>query len=424
MLRFYNARTLSFSNGPTLGEGEVWVDGGRIAYVGAVPGELPAFSREIDLCGKLIMPGFKNAHTHTAMVFFRSLADDMPLDKWLSEQIWPYEGQLTGEDVYTLTKLGILEYLSSGTTACFDMYIKNDYYAKACTDAGFRTVICSALNRFDADPENIEREYLKFNNYSDLVSYTLGIHAEYTTPMERMEYMVSLAEKYKAPCYAHLAETRGEVDGCRERYGCSPVQLLDRIGFFRYGGGGFHCVWMDERDVEIMAEKKLWAVTCPGSNAKLASGIAPIDALAAAGVPLAIGTDGAGSNNALDMFREMYLVSVLQKLKLSDASAGSARRTLEMACVGGARAMGLTECDDLAVGKRADLVVIDLERPNMQPVNDIPCNLVYSGSKENVYMTVVNGQILYENGEFHIDEDAADIYARAADIKKRILAKG
>ena len=117
-------------------------------------------------------------------------------------------------------------------------------------------------------------------------------------------------------------------------------------------------------------------------------------------------------------------MSVLQKLKLSDASAGSARRTLEMACVGGARAMGLTECDDLAVGKRADLVVIDLERPNMQPVNDIPCNLVYSGSKENVYMTVVNGQILYENGEFHIDEDAEDIYARAADIKKRILAKG
>ena len=424
MIRFYNARTLSFAGGPALGEGEVWVDSGRIAYVGAKPDVLPEFTREIDLSGKLIMPGFKNAHTHTAMVFFRSLADDMPLDKWLSEQIWPREGQLTGEDVYTLTKLGILEYLSSGITACFDMYIKNDYYARACTDAGFRTVICSALNRFDADPENIEREYIKFNNYSGLVSYMLGIHAEYTTPMERMEYMVSLAEKYKAPCFTHLAETFVEVEGCRERYGCSPVQLLDRLGFFRYGGGGFHCVWMDEEDIALMAEKKLWAVTCPGSNAKLASGIAPVDALAAAGVPLAIGTDGAGSNNALDMFREMYLVSVLQKLKLGDASAGSARRTLEMACVGGARAMGLTECDDLAAGKRADLVVIDLERPNMQPLNDIPCNLVYSGSKENVYMTLVNGQMLYENGQFHIDEDAADRYARAAGIKKRIMAKG
>ena len=424
MLRFYNARIMSFGGGAALGEGEVWVDGGRIAYVGATPGVRPAFTREIDLSGKLIMPGFKNAHTHTAMVFFRSLADDMPLDRWLSEQIWPLESRLTGEDVYTLTKLGILEYLSSGITACFDMYIKNDFYAKACMDAGFRTVICASLNRFDADPENIEREYLKFNSCGELVSYTLGIHAEYTTPMERMEYMAALAEKYKAPCFTHLSETRGEVEGCRERYGLSPVQLLDRLGFFRYGGGGFHCVWVDEADIEIMAEKKLWAVTCPGSNAKLASGIAPIDTLAAAGVPLAIGTDGAGSNNALDMFREMYLVSVLQKLRLSDASAGSARRTLEMACVGGARAMGLTDCDDLAVGKRADLVVIDLERPNMQPVNDIPCNLVYSGSKENVYMTVVNGQILYENGEFHIDEDAADIYARAADIKKRIMQRG
>ncbi len=424
MLRFYNARTLSFSGGLTLGEGEVWIEGGRIVHVGAAPDTLPAFTREIDLSGKLIMPGFKNAHTHTAMVFFRSLADDVPLDKWLSEQIWPLEGRLTGEDVYTLTKLGILEYLSSGTTACFDMYIKNDFYAKACADAGFRTVICSSLNRFDADPENIEREYLKFNNYGDLVSITLGIHGEYTTPMDRMEYMAALAEKYKAPCYTHLSETRGEVESCRERYGCSPVKLLDSIGFFRYGGGGFHCVWLDDGDIEIMAEKKLWAVTCPGSNAKLASGIAPIDALAAAGVPLAIGTDGAGSNNALDMFREMYLVSVLQKLRLGDAAAGSARRTLEMACVGGARAMGLTECDDLAVGKRADLVVIDLERPNMQPVNDIPCNLVYSGSKEDVYMTVVNGRILYENGEFHIDEDAADIYARTAEIKKRIAQRG
>ncbi len=423
MIRFYNARTLSFSGGAALGEGEVWLDGGRIVHVGAAPETLPAFTREIDLRGKLIMPGFKNAHTHTAMVLFRSLADDMPLDKWLSEQIWPYEGRLSGEDVYTLTKLGILEYLSSGITACFDMYLKNDFSAKAFTDAGFRAVLCSALNRFDADPENIEREYLKFNNYSELVSYTLGIHAEYTTPIERMEYMASLAEKYKAPCYTHMSETRGEVEGCRERYGCSPVQLLDKTGFFRYGGGGFHCVWLDERDIEIMAEKQLYAVTCPGSNAKLASGIAPIDTLAAAGIPLAIGTDGAGSNNALDMFREMYLVSVLQKLKRYDASAGSAARTLEMACVGGARAMGLTECDDLAVGKRADLVVIDLERPNMQPVNNIACNLVYSGSKENVYMTVVNGQILYENGEFHIDEAAADIYARAADIKKRIMEK-
>lgn len=425
MLRFYNAKILSFQHGLDITDGEVWTDGGAIALVGK-PSEgapYPAFEREIDLSGKLIMPGFKNAHTHTAMTLFRSLADDMPLDPWLNEQIWPSEAKLTGEAIYDLTKLGILEYLSSGITACFDMYMKNDYYAKACVDAGFRTVICSSLNRFDADPENIEREYLKFNNYNELVSYMLGIHAEYTTPVERIEYMAALAEKYKAPCFTHMSETRGEVEGCRERYGLTPPQLLDKLGFFNYGGGGFHCVWPDDADIALMAEKRLWAVTCPGSNAKLASGVAPIDRLAAAGVPLAIGTDGAGSNNALDMFREMYLVSVLQKLLCADAAAGDAARTLEMACVGSARAMGLNDCDAVAVGKRADLVVIDLDKPNMRPINDIAKNLVYSGSKDNVYMTVVNGRILYENGEFSIGESVGDIYARCDAWRKRIIAR-
>lgn len=421
MIRFYNGKVLSFGGGMKITDGEVWTDGGMISYAGPPAAERPEFEREIDLRGNVIMPGFKDAHTHTAMVFFRSLADDMPLDKWLSEQVWPYEGKLTGEAVYDLTKLGIMEYLSSGITASFDMYIKNDFYAKANIDAGFRTVICSGMNNFDADITNIEREYLKFNNCGGLVSYMLGIHAEYTTSMERMEYMASLAEKYKASCFTHMSETKAEVDGCIERYGLTPPQLLDRIGFFRYGGGGFHCVWMSDEDVALMAKKKLWAVTCPASNLKLASGIAPIDRLAAAGVPLAIGTDGAGSNNALDMFREMYLVSALQKYLNSDASAGSADRTLEMACVGGARAMGLADCDDLAAGKRADLIVIGLDRPNMQPVNNIARNIVYSGSKENVRLTMVNGKILYENGEFFLDESAGDIYARCGEWRKKIV---
>lgn len=421
MLRFYNGKILSFKNGIAVTDGEVWTDGGIITHVGKPAAERPAFEREIDLKGDLIMPGFKNAHTHTAMTIFRSLADDMPLDRWLSEQVWPYEAKLTGEAVYDLTKLGIMEYLSSGITASFDMYFKNDFYAKANVDAGFRTVICAALNNFDADITNIEREYLKFNSYNELVSYKLGIHAEYTTCMERMEYMAALAEKYHAPCYTHMSETKAEVDGCIERYGLTPPQLLDKLGFFKYGGGGYHCTWLSEDDIALMAEKKLYAVTCPASNLKLASGIAPIDKLAAAGVPLAIGTDGAGSNNALDMFREMYLMSALQKYLNNDAAAGCAERTLTAACCGGARAMGLDDCDDLAVGKRADLIVIDLHRPNMQPLNNIAKNIVYSGSKENVRLTMVNGRVLYENGEFFLDECAEDVYARCNEWREKII---
>ena len=420
MIRFYNGNTLRFDGGAHLTSDEVWTDGGKIAYVGPAREDSPVFEREIDLRGDVLLPGFKDAHTHTAMVFLRSLADDMPLERWLSEQVWPNEARLDEEAVYDLTRLGILEYLSSGVTACFDMYVKNEAFAQANIDSGFRAVICSGLNNFDADIENIEREYLRFNALHPLISYRLGIHAEYTTSMERMEYAVSLAEKYEEPSFTHLCETRAEVEGCVERYGLTPPQLLDRLGFFRYGGGGFHCTHMSEEDIALFAEKKLWAVTNPASNLKLASGIAPVEKMRRAGVPLAIGTDGAGSNNALDMFREMYLVSALQKVTEGDASACPAESVLEMACVGGARAMGLDECTDVAPGMRADLVVLDLHRPNMQPQNNIVKNLVYSGSKENVRLTMVEGRVLYERGEFFVGESAERIYAKANAFLKKI----
>ena len=421
MIRFYNGKVLSFGGGIKVTCDEVWVDGGRITYVGPAREDMPAFHRQIDLKGDLLMPGFKDAHTHTAMVFLRSYADDMPLQDWLYNKVFPHEAKLTPEAVYEFTRLGIMEYLSSGITASFDMYYHNEAYAKANVDCGFRTVICSAMNDFDADPTNIEREYLHFNSYNELVSYKLGIHAEYTTGLERMEYMASLAEKYHAPCYMHCAETKAEVDGCIERHGLTPPQLLDRMGLFRYGGGGFHCVWMSDEDIELFARKGIYAVTNPASNIKLASGIAPVDKLLAAGVPMAIGTDGAASNNALDMFREMYLASCLQKVSLRDAAAGKAEDILTMACVGGARAMGLDDCDDIAPGKKADLCVIDLHRPNMQPMLNIPKNLVYAGSKENVRLTMVNGSILYENGQFFIGEEPEEIYRRVNSLCRSIL---
>lgn len=421
MIRFYNGKTLSFAGGIKVSDNEVWVDGSSIVYVGPAKEDMPTFQRQIDLKGDLLMPGFKDAHTHTAMVFLRSYADDLPLQDWLYNKVFPHEAKLTPEAVYQFTRLGIMEYLSSGITASFDMYYHNEAYAKANVDCGFRTVICSAMNDFDADPTNIEREYLRFNSYNELVSYKLGIHAEYTTGVERMEYMASLAEKYQAPCYMHCCETKAEVEGCLERYGLTPPQLLDRMGLFRYGGGGFHCVWMSDEDIELFARKGIYAVTNPASNVKLASGIAPVDKLLDAGVPMAIGTDGAASNNALDMFREMYLASCMQKLSLWDAAAGKAEDILTMACVGGARAMGLDDCDDIAVGKKADLCVIDLQRPNMQPVLNIPKNLVYAGSKENVRLTMINGRILYESGKFFIGEKPEEIYRQVQRLCDSIL---
>lgn len=413
MIRFYNGKVLRFSPEMHISTEEVWTDGARIAYVGPQREDHPAFDRQIDLRGDLLMPGFKNAHTHTAMVFLRSLADDMELHSWLSQLVWPNEAKLTDEAIYYLTKLGIMEYLSSGVTTSFDMYFRNEFYSSANVDAGFRTVICSGLNDFDTDPENIEREYLRFNSYDPLISYRLGIHAEYTTSPERIAYMASLAEKYHAPCFTHLCETKSETEGCLKRYGMTPTQYLAQLGFFKYGGGGFHCCYLNEEDMQYFADHQLWAVTCPASNLKLASGIAPIERMRKAGMNIAIGTDGASSNNALDMFREMYLVTALQKYFENDAAVCPAEEVLRMACVNGARALDLMDCDDLAPGKLADLIVIDLNRPNMRPLNNIASNLVYSGSKENVRLTMVNGKVLYENGEFHIGEAPEVIYGKA-----------
>ena len=375
---------------------------------------------KIDCSGKLIIPGFKNAHTHTAMTFLRSYADDLPLNDWLYQKVFPREAKLTEEAIYVFTQLGIMEYLTSGITASFDMYFKLPSYVKANTDIGFRIVICGSINDFGGTVEEIEQEYNTFNSIDPLISYQLGFHAEYTTARKTLEGLAALSQKYKAPMYTHNSETEAEVAGCRVRYGLTPTQLFEQLGMLEYGGGGFHCVWLDERDMEIFRDRGLYVVTNPSSNLKLASGIAPIEEMRRRGITrFAIGTDGAASNNCLDMFREMFLVTGLQKYREKDAAACSAFDVLEMATRGGALAMGLSDCDVLSDGKLADLAVIDLMQPNMQPVHNIAKNLVYAGSKQNVYMTVVNGKVLYENGKF-TTVDAQEIYSRAEKLAKEI----
>lgn len=422
MIRFYNGKILTFENENEvkISEAEVWTDGAVICRVGETPETLPQFEREIDLRGDLLIPGFKNAHTHSGMTFLRSLADDMPLDKWLSEQVWPHEARLSPDGLYVMTRLAVMEYLTSGITSCFDMYFHNDAFVKACIDSGFRAVLCGDMNNFDRDYTELEDKFLRYNKTHELISYRLGFHAEYTTSLERMEFVASLVQKYREPMFTHSSETRAEVDGCIERHGVTPTVLFDRLGMYDYGGGGFHCVHMSDEDIGIFKKRGLWAVLNPASNLKLASGIAPVKRFLDEGIGLALGTDGAGSNNALDMFREMYLTSVLPKYRENDASAVDARSVLRMACVGGARAMGLCDCDGIAAGKKADLAVIDLHRPNMRPINNIPKNIVYSGSKENVRLTMVNGRVLYENGEFFIGEEPEKIYAEAEKIMETI----
>lgn len=413
---------IKFTNGLVLNKDfeiestDVYVDGGKIVKIGE--SDIKA-DRIYDLNGNLLMPSFKNAHTHSAMTFGRSFADDLPLSSWLNDKIFPLEATLNGDDIYKLSKLAFLEYLTSGITACFDMYYFPENMAKASVDFGFRTVMCGAVNNFKESVEKLEEYYNKYNNYDELVSYKLGFHAEYTTSKEIMQGISQLSEKYSAPVFMHSSETKSEVEGCIERYGKSPTALFDELGLFNYGGGAYHSVWIDDIDLEIYKKRGVWAVINAGSNCKLASGIAPVSKMMDIGINLAIGTDGPASNNALDMFREMYLIAATQKINDCDAASTDANAILKAATIGSAHCMGLDECDVIDEGKTADLIVIDMHRPNMQPINNITKNIVYSGSKENVKMTMINGKILYENGEF-INTDIERIYSEAQAVIDRI----
>ena len=413
---FRNARILSMKSEDII-LGELAVKDNKISFVGDVyDGETP--DRVIDCEGNLLMPGLKNAHAHTAMVFARSCSDDLSLQDWLYTTIFPMEEKFQDGDIYHLTKLGILEYLTSGITAAFDMYFHVPEIVNASEELGFRSVILATSAQ---EPISLLRErYETINKPDGLCSYFLGIHAEYTTSEERIKDVVKLAHELKTPIYLHVGETEKEVAGCVERHGKTPVKYLDSLGFFDYGGGGFHCNYFTDEEVEIFKKHNCYIVTCPCSNLKLASGIAPLVRYKKAGLNIAIGTDGAGSNNALDMFREMYLVSTLQKVTTKDPTTMDGFEVLKMATVNGAHALGLNDSDVLDVGKNADIIMIDLKNPAMQPINNIAKNIVYSGSKDCVKMTMINGKILYYNHEFFVEQDVNEILKKANEITQRL----
>lgn len=419
-IRLYNCRILAMDSGLELRPGEVWIQDDAILLAGTPEQQITDWDREINLDGDLVMPGFKNAHTHSGMTLLRSYADDLPLQQWLNDKIFPVEEKLTQEDILNSCKLAIMEYLTSGITSAADMYLAPDMMAQASRECGFRTVLVGAVNDFTHSVEELEQWYKKYNRENDLISFQLGFHAEYTTSRGILEGVAALAKKFRAPVYSHSSETRSEVQGCIERNQKTPTAYLDSLGIYHYGGGGYHCVHMTEEDYDIYKQRQLTAVTNPASNIKLASGIAPLSEFQKRGIPVAVGTDGAASNNSLDIFREMYLAAGLSKLREQNPAAMDGTAVLQMAVQGGAAAMGLSNCDSLAAGKAADLTVIDLHQPNMQPLNHILKNLVYSGSKSNVRMTMVAGKILYMDGEFFIGTEPEEIYEQVNRAISRI----
>lgn len=412
---------------------DVFVDGNRISKIGKNLNQDELFkgakdekeNKVIDCNGNYLIPGFKNAHTHNAMVFIRSLSDDLTLDKWLEKYCFPNEAKLTYEDIYYFTVLGIMENLSSGVTGSMDMYLDNYAVADASLKTGFRITLCDTLQKFNKKIAP-EEYYLNLNNYKNdngnFVRYTLGMHAEYTNTKETLKLVSDLTHKYKATFFTHNSETKKEFDECKERWGgLTPTQVFEEYGLFDYGGGCYHCVWIDDKDIEIFKKHNLIAVTCPGSNVKLASGIPPVKKFLDKGMRVAIGTDGPASNNAIDIFREMYLTTTLQKVTERDPAILNPKEILNMVFVNGASCLFHEDADCIEEGKLADLVLIDVNRPNMQPLNTFINNLVYAADKTNVKMTMIDGVIRYMDGKFNIGEDEGYVYKKCNELLKNLL---
>lgn len=383
--------------------------------------------RVIECNHNFLIPGFKNLHAHNAMVFARSLTDDVSLYEWLNEKIFPLEAKLTDEDVYYFTILGIMENLTSGITMCADMYKCYDAMAEAYYHTGYRVNLVDSVMHFDK-LINPEEKFHKYNNYKDdngnLIRYTFALHAEYTNNESTFKLMSDLIHKYKKPYFSHNSETVKEVAECKERWkGLTPTEIQEKYGLYDYGGGGYHCIHFSDHDIEIFKKHNLSIVTNAASNLKLASGIAPIKKFLREGLNVCIGTDGPASNNTIDMFREMYLISTLAKHVDKDPAAIVASEVVKMAIENGARAMGYEDTDSLQEGKRADIVLIDVNYPNMQPKNDFVSNLVYACGKNNVALTMVDGKILYEEGKFFVGEDPNYIYKKCNELIKNLLER-
>lgn len=384
---------------------DILVEGNRIAKIGKNLSERAEV--ELDCRNKLVMPGMINAHTHLAMVLLRSYADDMELKEWLEKAIWPIEAKLKKEDVYTGSLLGALEMIRSGTTCFADMYFFPEETKRACEKIGLRANL--ALTFFDFPMHGITAEdiFQMKPEKSELVDFSIGPHAIYTVGKENYIKAKEFAEKNGVKIQTHLAETRDEIFEAERKFGSRPVEYLDEIGVLSERLLAAHCVWLTKKEIGLLAKRNVNIVHCPVSNMKLSSGsAAPIPEMLGAGLNIALGTDGATSNNSLNMFETMKMCALLQKHSRWNPKVCTAQEVIDFATINGAKALGIN-AGSIEEEKLADFITLDLRAPNLSPVHgNLASLVVYAANPSNVCDVVVNGKILMEKGKIAcIDEE-------------------
>ena len=407
--------------------GYLGIDGDTIDYISDVRPE-KKYDEEKDMSGKLLMPGLVNAHGHTAMTLLRGKGSDLNLQDWLHQEMFPVEDKMVNEDFYAGRAVAILEMISTGTTTFSDMYMDPVGAIELCGKAGLRGHFSSVFQSFNPDetyeengrgPRNNEI-FEKYNNsFNGRIRVDYMVHAEYTTFKPITKKYVEDAKKRGATFHTHISETKKEHDECLAKYNQTPTEWFEEIGAFENPSYLAHCVWASEHDLEIFKKYNLTCVHHPSSNMKLGSGFAPIQKMLDMGINVALGTDGAASNNNLDLFEEMHIASIIHNGNSLDPTILKAKDVLKIATINGAKALQRFDTGSLEVGKKADIIALDLHKPHLHPNLDTVSLIVYSAQGSDVCMNMVDGKIIYENGKFlTLDED--EIYRLVDESVKRL----
>ena len=408
----------------------VGVKDGRVAYVGAAePKE--DFGSVYSGKGKLLMPAFYNAHTHSAMTLLRGYAENMNLQDWLNTKIFPFEAKMVGSDIYTGVKLAMAESIRSGIVSSTDMYYWLDDAGRAVAEAGCKMNLSNAVLCFDDSSfEDLPAYKIACDAYKNWhgaadgrILTDLALHGEYTSTEKVARGLAALAKEQGVHLHIHAAETKSEAAECKvRRNGRTDIEYLADCGLLDVPATLAHCVWIEESDMDIIREKGATVATCPVSNMKLASGIANVPKMLEKGVNVALGTDGVSSNNSLDLLADAKTMALAARVKQMDPAVLTPQQVLYAMTRAGALSQGRDDCGLLKEGFKADLVVMDIDAPNMQPVHDLRNNIVWSGSNANVVLTMCDGRVLYKDGEF-MTIDVEKAIAEANLATKKILEK-
>jgi len=407
----------------------VGIDGEIIDYIGKTEPRKD-YGRIYDGKGKLLMPGLVNAHTHVPMTLLRGYAENMQLNDWLNNRVFPFESKMTGEDIYNGAMLAFAEMIRFGTVSATEMYFMGESLANAVIDTGIKCNLSIGITSSKEQgyydlPVYDENNYLiksYHNKYNERIKIDLSLHAEYTSTEKTVTEAAQFAKEKGLRMHIHLSETKKEHEECKIRHGQTPARYFYKNGVFDAAATAAHCVWLESEDFEILKEKNVTAACCPVSNLKLASGFCNAPHLIKTGINTALGTDGAASNNNLNIFEDLKVFALIYKAAYNDATLITPKQALLSATKNGAVSQGRNDCGLIKKGNKADIVCLNINKPWMVPNHDMLNNIVYSACGSDVVLTMVDGKVLYENGEY-LSIDIEKVLYNAKKSTQSILAK-